>query len=243
MQNMKIKQISFLLFFLLFCQLNGFAQCINGKINLGTGFSAVLIPHKIATLMRGKSYPKGALVPLEDLRYVQVKHIGFDGKTHRGELVVHKSVSCEVVEIFKELYKEQYPIEKMRLVDYYDANDQKSMADNNSSSFCWRMITSGGLLSYHALGLAIDINPLQNPYVRGSVIEPIEGKEFINREQNVQGMIFENDAAVRAFKKRGWKWGGNWKKTKGYYDLQHFEKPSSLRDEYMQEMKKQSANP
>ena len=81
-------------------------------------------------------------------------------------------------------------------------------------------------MSYHALGLAIDINPLQNPYVRGSVIEPIEGKPFVNREQKVPGMIFENDAAVRAFKKRGWKWGGNWKKTKGYYDLQHFEKPS-----------------
>ena len=210
---------------------------------MGNGFSAEVIPPQTAALMQGKSYPKDALIALEDLRYVQVRHIGFDGEACRGELVVHKSVSCEVVDIFKELYEAQYPIEKMRLVDYYDANDQKSMADNNSSSFCWRMITSGGLLSYHALGLAIDINPLQNPYVHGSVIEPIEGKAFVNRGQKVQGMIFENDAAVRAFKKRGWKWGGNWKKTKGYYDLQHFEKPSPLRDEYMKEMKKQSANP
>ena len=240
---MKIKKFLFLLFCLLFSQLNGVAQCIDGKISLGSGFSADVIPPQITALMQGKSYPKDALIPLEDLRYVQVKHIGFDGEGRQGELVVHKSVSCEVVDIFKELYEVQYPIEKMRLVDYYDANDQKSMADNNSSSFCWRMITSGGLLSYHALGLAIDINPLQNPYVRGSVIEPIEGKTFVNREQKVRGMIFENDAAVRAFKKRGWKWGGNWKKNKGYYDLQHFEKPSSLRDEYMQEMKKQSANP
>lgn len=239
---MKIKKFLFLLFCLLFCQLNGFAQCIDGKINLGSGFSAEVIPPQITAFMQGKSYPEDALIALEDLRYVQVKHIGFDGEDRQGELVVHKSVSCEVVEIFKELYEAQYPIEKMRLVDYYDANDQKSMADNNSSSFCWRMITSGGLLSYHALGLAIDINPLQNPYVHGSVIEPIEGKAFVNRGQKVQGMIFENDAAVRAFKKRGWKWGGNWKKTKGYYDLQHFEKPSPLRDEYMKEMKKQSAN-
>ena len=198
---MKIKRVLFIVFCLLFCQLNGFTQCIDGKINLGNGFSAEVIPPQTAAFMQGKSYPEDALIALEDLRYVQVKHIGFDGEGRQGELVVHKSVSCEVVEIFKEL-----------------------------------------LLSYHALGLAIDINPLQNPYVRGSVIEPIEGKPFVNREQKVPGMIFENDAAVRAFKKRGWKWGGNWKKTKGYYDLQHFEKPSPLRDEYMQKMKKQSAN-
>lgn len=210
--------------------------CIDGNIKISSGFVSSALPKNVIRLMRGKSYPGGTLLPLEDLRYVTVKHAGFDGKTHKGHLVVHKDAACDVVAVFQELYLSKYPIERIRLIDHYGANDHKSMADNNSSSFCWRLTTDGTKVSYHALGLAVDINPLQNPYIKGDVIDPVEGAPYVRRNQNVKGMIFDGDAAVTAFKKRGWEWGGDWPVEKGYVDWQHFEKPSPLRQEYMRKL-------
>lgn len=215
-------------------------RCVNGNITLSTDFVSRPLPENIIDLMRGKSYPEGTLVPLKDLRYITMKHVGFDGKTHDGEMVVHKDAACDAAAIFQELYLAQYPIEKIRLIDHYNANDHKSMADNNSSSFCWRLTTDGSKVSYHALGMAIDINPLQNPYIKGDVVDPVEGKEFLQRTPHRKGMIADGDAAVKAFKKRGWTWGADWAE---YQDWQHFEKFSPLREKYTRKLGMKHSQP
>lgn len=168
------------------------------------------------------SWKENNPVPLEDLRYVTVSHWGFDGEVHQGELVVHKQVAFEVVAIFEALFKEQFPIEKMVLIDAYQADDDASMADNNSSAFCSRPITGRtDLFSNHSYGIAIDINPKINPYVKGSLVLPASGKEFADRSHSVSGMIVEGEACYRIFKEKGWVWGGDWASLKDY---QHFEK-------------------
>lgn len=161
-------------------------------------------------------------VSFDDLRYIQVPFFGYDDNTHQGELVVHKAVAEEVVEIFTELFTAKFPIEKMHLIEAYGADDNASMADNNSSSFCYRFaVAKPGILSKHALGLAIDINPLYNPYVKKDLILPPQGKPYLDRSQPVKGMITENSLCHQAFVQRGWTWGGSWPDRQDY---QHFEK-------------------
>ncbi len=162
-------------------------------------------------------------VPLSDLRYITLKHWGFDYCVHDGELVVHKDVAREVVEIFEELYDHRYPIEKMLLIDAYLADDDLSCQDNNTSCFCSRPITNGKEWSDHSYGLAIDINPLLNPYKNGNQPEPHKD-HFLDRALQCRGLINEDDACYQAFTRRGWKWGGNWQESRGYIDYQHFYK-------------------
>lgn len=168
------------------------------------------------------SWKENNPIPLEDLRYITVLHWGFDDVVHRGELVVHKNVALEVIEIFEELYNEKFPIEKMILIDEYFANDEASMEDNNSSAFCSRPITgTTNRFSLHSYGIAIDINPKINPYVKGEVVLPESGRAYLNRDQSVQGIINMDSCCYKIFKSKGWVWGGNWKSPKDY---QHFEK-------------------
>lgn len=161
-------------------------------------------------------------VPLEDLRYIQLKHWGFDGCVHGGELVVHEKVAHEVVDIFRELFEAEYPIEKMLLIDSYHADDNLSCEDNNTSAFCSRPITgSATIWSDHSLGLAIDINPLLNPYKKGLNIVPTNGEVFLDRTIQCRGVINEEDICYQAFIKRGWQWGGHFSTC---VDYQHFYK-------------------
>ncbi len=125
-------------------------------------------------------------------------------------------------QIFKELYLMGYPIEKMRVMSCYGGSDELSMEDNNSSAFNFRYMTDGGNLSYHAYGLAIDLNPKVNPYIKEELVLPVNGKEYVNRNQCVLGMIKKDDAVYQLFKRYGWTWGGDWTSLKDY---QHFEKP------------------
>lgn len=175
--------------------------------------------------IKGKSYKKDCTVPYEELRYVRVLYYGFDKKTHIGELIVNKQIAKDVTAIFKELYLEMYPIEKMVLIDDYNANDEASMADNNTTSFNFRTMTGSKNLSKHALGLAIDINPLYNPYVKTTgtktIVSPENGYKYKNRKLNITYYIRKNDVCYNAFIKRGFTWGGAWKSIKDY---QHFEK-------------------
>ncbi len=171
--------------------------------------------------INGVSWKPEAPVKLEDLRHVKVTYWGFDDKTHIGELVVHKQVAHEVMEIFKELYDAHYPIEKIRLIDEYNADDDLSMDDNNTSSFCFRVVAGSNKLSKHSYGLAIDINPVQNPYVKGNIVSPEKGDEFLDRTNIRKGMILKDDVCYKAFINRGWIWGGEWKTLKDY---QHFQK-------------------
>ena len=163
------------------------------------------------------------VVNYDELRYLKVLHIGYDGCPHQGELIVHHTVAKEVLEIFQALYEMSYPIEKMRLMNCYDGDDEWSMTDNNSSAFNVRYVTGDGGKKYskHAYGLAIDLNPRVNPYIKGEIVLPKNGLPYINRDQHALGMIKKDDAVYRLFKQYGWIWGGDWETLKDY---QHFEK-------------------
>lgn len=179
----------------------------------------------IKARIKGKSYKDDCTVPYEDLRYVRVLYYGFDEKTHIGELIVNKAIASDIVDIFTELYEKQYPIERMVLVDEYDAEDNASMAADNTSSFNYRSVPGSTHLSKHALGLAIDINPLYNPYIqytnKGTTILPVEGTEYADRTLDCPYYIDENDLCYQAFTKRGFTWGGFWEDEPDY---QHFQK-------------------
>lgn len=184
-------------------------------------FSYSNIPSSVQNKMLGLSMPLSRPISFDELSYLKVSYYGFDGKYHVGEMVVNKKVAKEVVDIFEELLDHKYPIEKIKLIDDYKADDNLSMSDNNSSSFCYRAITNGNSLSKHSLGLAIDINPVQNPYVSNNQVLPSNGSDYLNRNYIRKGMIVKNDVCYNAFVKRGWTWGGNWKSIKDY---QHFQK-------------------
>lgn len=184
-------------------------------------FAYAPLSEEVTARITGISYKENDEIKLENLVYVQISYWGFDDKEHIGEIIVNEKVADEIVEIFKELYEAKYPIERIRIIDEYDANDELSMLDNNTSAFCYREIAgSNGKLSKHSYGIAIDINPVQNPYVKNDVILPETGKEYLDRDNVRKGMIVEGDACHEAFKKRGWTWGGDWNSLKDY---QHFE--------------------
>lgn len=170
----------------------------------------------------GISYNKGCRIALEELRYLKVIHTDKDQQIYVGELICNRAIADDIVEILKTLYLANYPIERMVLVDEYGADDNTSMRDNNSSAFNYRVISGTDRLSNHSWGVAIDINPLYNPYVRGSLIEPIEGREYVDRTISHPYMIYKDDLCYREFIKHGFSWGGDWSKSKDY---QHFEKP------------------
>ena len=173
----------------------------------------------------GKSYGEDCDVSFEQLRYVSVLYWGFDEQSHKGELIVNQAIAADIVDIFKELYENKYPIEQIKLVDEYDASDEASMAANNTSSFNYRNIDGTKKLSLHSYGLAIDINPLYNPYVRERenqlLITPVNGIEYANRTLHCPYYIKKDDICYQAFIKRGFTWGGEWKTQKDY---QHFQK-------------------
>lgn len=173
----------------------------------------------------GKSYKEYCDVPYSDLRYIRVLHKDFEGNTRIGEMIVNKAIAQDVVDIFKELYKISYPIEKMLLIDEYDADDIKSMEDNNTSAFNFRYIEGTTKRSVHSDGLAIDINPFYNPYVRTKNNEtevlPASAAEYADRTKENIYYIKKDDPCYKAFTSRGFTWGGEWKNSKDY---QHFEK-------------------
>ncbi|MGL5652818.1 MAG: M15 family metallopeptidase [Paraclostridium sp.] len=184
-------------------------------------FEVQNIPDNIYEKMIGKSIPDKDSVDKNSLDYLKITYYGFDNKPHIGDMVVSKEVSKEVIDIFKELYENKYPIEKVSLIDNYGADDELSMSDNNTSSFCYRVVDGSKVLSNHSKGLAIDINPLINPMVKNGVVSPKKGQDYIERNENIKGMIKKGDACYNAFTKRGWTWGGEWSNLKDY---QHFEK-------------------
>lgn len=158
---------------------------------------------------------------------LHIKHIDSQGNTHTGLLVCNKSISKDLQEIFAELYKAKYPIERMRPISEYNDDDEQSMRANNTSCYCYRSVAGSTKLSKHAQGLAIDINPLYNPCVRrrkdGTLfIQPSTGKPYANRSKPFAYKITKDDLCYRLFIQHGFRWGGNWKSVKDY---QHFEKP------------------
>ena len=187
-------------------------------------FCIFKIDEKIFARIDGKSYKKNCTVPLEDLRYLQVLHKTLTGETLSGELICNVKIAETLIEIFEKLYAANYPIEKIKLVDEYNADDELSMSDNNSSCFNFRFVSNTNRISKHGYGMAIDINPRYNPYIKfvngKKSIEPANGAEFENRTKNFPYKITENDLCFKLFTERGFLWGGNcWKNE---LDYQHF---------------------
>lgn len=192
-------------------------------------FRAVPIPDSVYARMRGVSFPEReavrAGVRRTELRYLQVLYYDFDGVERQGELVCNRDIADDLLDIFKKLHEAHYPIACVRLIDDYGANDELSMAANNTSCFCFRSVAGSTRLSKHAKGMAIDINPLQNPYVRKkggkTIVQPTAGAPFANRSRRFDHKIGKQDLAYRLFTEHGFKWGGAWRSVKDY---QHFEK-------------------
>lgn len=179
--------------------------------------------HTVTAERLGLSWREGCPVGPDQLRLVRMTVLGFDGRAHRGELIVAADVVRDVVGTFAELYRDRFPIERMVTVEQYDADDDRSMEANNTSAFNCRAITGGTEWSNHSYGRAIDVNPVQNPYISsGGNVHPPNGAPYVDRTRTDQGLIHADDSTVRAFERRGWDWGGYWDTP---IDYQHFEKP------------------
>lgn len=185
-------------------------------------FSKGPVPEQTAARMRRHSWHEGCPTPIADLAYLRLSHVGFDGAVHEGELVVHKAVADEVVAIFEALFQRRFAIEKMKLVDDYQGDDDASMADNNTSGFNCRFVPDKpGVFSKHSEGKALDINPRINPMVFGKAVLPPGGAAFLAPNAKSPGMLRPGVPAIDELTRRGWTWGGGWKTPKDY---QHFEK-------------------
>ncbi len=176
------------------------------------------IPDEVVETMLGKSLPTVEFA--QTLSLVTVTYIDYDGNIKNGDLVVHKDLADEVAEIFQEIFEAGFPIANINLVDVYDADDNLSMVNNNTSAFNYRLIFGTTSLSNHSYGRSIDVNPLVNPHVINGVAYPIEGNFYIDRTVDAPGLIREGDVVYNAFVSRGWSWGGHWSNP----DYQHFEK-------------------
>ncbi len=189
-------------------------------------FTIDTISDEVFARMQGRSFPEGCTIKRSDLRYLRVLHRNADDSICQGEMVCNKAIAEDLIDIFRKLYEAHYPIERMRLIDDYDADDEASMNDNNSSCFCYRVVDGTKKLSNHARGLAVDINTRYNPYVRQRngrwLISPEKGKPYADRSKRFQYKIVEGDLCHRLFLEHGFKWGGSWQTMKDY---QHFEKP------------------
>ena len=189
-------------------------------------FRADPIPDAVWQRMQGKSYKENPHIKRADLRYVRTLHWDYDEQIYIGEMVCNKTIANDLVDIFRQLYKAKYPIERMVLPDVYDADDERQMRANNTSCFCYRTVANSKNLSKHARGLAVDLNTLYNPYCKkradGSVfVQPVNAAKYCDRSKSFKYKIDTNDLAYKLFKAHGFIWGGSWKSRKDY---QHFEK-------------------
>lgn len=212
--------------------LNGDSQ-LEQRVLLEDGFYYEPLSAQLCRYITGVSYPAsdgGAeAVPeitLEELRYVHILHYDFDGNPSEGELICNESIAQDLVEIFHELYRNEYQLEKVLLIDEYDGDDNASMEDNNTSCFNYRPVEGSSRLSRHALGLAVDINPLYNPYITYTEngeknILPASASAYADRSAGFPYKIDENDLCYKLFIQHGFTWGGNWNNVKDY---QHFQK-------------------
>jgi hypothetical protein len=181
------------------------------------------IPDGIWRNMQGKSWrAELPCPPKSELALLRIPYLDFQGITQIGPMIVAKSVAAKVAAIFQEIYdSKKFRIYRIALIDEYQGDDDKSMEANNTSAFNCRT-TDRGAMSRHALGMAVDINPIQNPYREGRVTSPEAGRAYdqpYKRRSDIVGIILKGDVVTRAFARRGWSWGGNWKST---VDYQHF---------------------
>jgi D-alanyl-D-alanine carboxypeptidase-like protein len=199
------------------------ATAAAGRPDRAPGFQGRIEPidSELRARMSGVSWHRGCPVGFADLRLLSVNHWGFDGHPRGGRLVVHRDAAAGMLRTMGALYRLHFPIRRMRLVDVYGADDHRSMdADNTSAFNCRYVAGSPGVWSEHAYGKAIDVNPIENPYVTASgYVSPPAGARFTRRSRHRKGMIHSGGPVVAAFAATGWEWAGNWAWPKDY---QHF---------------------
>jgi len=181
------------------------------------------IPQEVAGRMRGRSWRDDdpRCPPLDALAYLELDHRTFDGGEARGELVVARRIVEPVLGLFRRLWAIGFPIRRMTLIDDFDADDDRSMSADNASAFCFRTVAGTDLLSQHAFGLAIDLNPVENPWVRPTRerFVPPEGEPYLDRAALRTGMIVRPGPVVRVLDELGWEWGGDWRHALDYHHI------------------------
>lgn len=197
----------------------------DGRVTWQEGFFYEPLSEEVKARITGISYGEGCIVPYEDLRYLNILYVDFHRETQVGEIICNQAIAQDLVEIFYELYLAGYPLESVRLVDEYGGDDTLSMEHNNTSCFNFRVVDGTSSLSRHAYGLAIDINPLYNPYVTWpngkQRVSPAAGWAYADRSLDFPNKIDENDLCYQLFTEHGFTWGGHWRTMKDY---QHFQK-------------------
>ena len=184
-------------------------------------FTAEPLPDHIIDLITGVTFHENTPFGFDALTYLTITHADFNDESRIGHMIVAAEIGEEVLDIFRELYEIRFSIYQMRLIDYFDADDNLSLEANNSSAFNFRYIAGTTTISRHGFGMAIDINPIQNPYIRGTTILPPAGAAYLDRDNVRPGMIVKGCPVYTAFISRGWIWGGNWTSPRDYH---HFEK-------------------
>ena len=197
----------------------------DGRVTWQEGFFYEPLSEEVKARITGISYGEGCIVPYEDLRYLNILYVDFHGETQVGEIICNQAIAQDLVEIFYELYLAGYPLESVRLVDEFGGDDTLSMEHNNTSCFNFRVVDGTSNLSKHAYGLAIDVNPLYNPYVTWpggkQRVSPAAAAPFADRSLDFPNKIDEDDLCYQLFAERGFTWGGHWRTMKDY---QHFQK-------------------
>lgn len=213
--------------------LNG-DDMLEQRVSLTDDFYYEPLSDNLRRYITGVSYPEAdegedsadPEISLDELRYVHILHIDYEGSPVPGELICNEYIAEDLVDIFYELYRNEYRLESVALIDEYDGDDNASMEANNSSCFNYRPVTNSKSLSMHAYGLAVDINPLYNPYVAflkdgSQEILPASAQPYADRKESFPYKIDEDDLCYKLFTQHGFIWGGNWNNLKDY---QHFQK-------------------
>jgi len=189
--------------------------------NASSIFTAEPLPDEIIEFITGVTFHANTPFTHDFLSYLTLTHFNFRGQRQIGHMIVAAEIAQEVLDIFRDIYRARFPIFSIRLIDYFNADDNLSIAANNSSAFNFRTIAGTNTISRHGFGKAIDINPIQNPYIRHGRVLPEAGRAYLDRRNVRPGMIVPGDAVYRAFTSRGWIWGGRWTNPIDYH---HFER-------------------
>ena len=216
---MSIKKVLTILVFLI-------PQCVVSQNNDTLRYRSYLfvsqpVPESVKARMEGKSMRRDATIGFDQVRYLTLPYYDFEGRVQHGEMVCNKAIAHDLLCVFRALFSRRYPIYSIRLVDDFNASDEASMRANNTSCFNYRNVAGTDRLSRHAFGMAVDVNPLQNPCVRGGWIQPATATEFVDRSKDFPHKIDETDFCKEVFVSYGFRWGGYWQNPKDY---QHFEK-------------------
>lgn len=201
------------------------------RVTYKDGFYYEPLDEDVIDRITGCSFPvleenESIEISYEDLSYVVVQYVGFDYETYEGEIICNNAIAGDLVEIFYELYKNEYQIESISLIEKYEGDDLASCRANNTSCFNYREVVGSNSLSKHALGLAIDINPLYNPYITYNSdgtenVYPENAINYADRSKSFPYKIDEDDLCYKLFTEHGFTWGGHWNSLKDY---QHFQK-------------------